>query len=67
MHNGGAFSRLELCLPLGPAPFPDLELFNPRNEVRAVMELSKLFAVFDVGDDEAVAVRSFATLQHTAS
>jgi anti-sigma B factor antagonist len=38
----------------------DLKLLNPSENVRAVMELSKLSTVFEVGEDEASAVKSFA-------
>ena len=38
----------------------DLKLLNPPDNVRAVMQLSKLLNVFDVGEDEASAVKSFA-------
>lgn len=38
----------------------DLKLLNPSDNVRAVMQLSKLFTVFEVGEDEASAVKSFA-------
>jgi hypothetical protein len=38
----------------------DLKLLNPPDDVRAVMELSKLLTVFDVGEDEASVVKSFA-------
>ena len=38
----------------------DLKLLNPSDSVRAVMELSKLLTVFEVGEDEASAVKSFA-------
>jgi anti-sigma B factor antagonist len=38
----------------------DLKLLNPSDNVRAVMQLSKLFTLFEVGEDEASAVKSFA-------
>ena len=38
----------------------DLKLLNPPDDVPAVMELSKLLTVFEVGEDEASAVKSFA-------
>jgi len=38
----------------------DLKLLNPPDNIRAVMQLSKLLTVFDVGEDEASAVKSFA-------
>lgn len=37
----------------------ELKLLNPTKKVRAVMQLGKLLAVFDVKEDEAAAVRSF--------
>jgi anti-anti-sigma regulatory factor len=43
----------------------DLKLLNPRDKVRAVMELSKLFGIFDVKEDETAAVKSFGALHQT--
>ena len=37
----------------------ELKLLNPRKKVRTVMQLGKMLTVFDVREDEAVAVRSF--------
>ena len=36
-----------------------MKLLNPPEDVQAVMQITKLLRVFDVRDDEAVAVRSF--------
>jgi anti-sigma B factor antagonist len=37
----------------------ELKLVNPTEKVRAVMQFSKLFTVFDVREDETAAVKSF--------
>jgi len=37
----------------------ELKLLNPTEEVRAVMQLTKLLTIFDIRDDEATAVQSF--------
>jgi anti-sigma B factor antagonist len=37
----------------------ELKLFNLTNKVQGVMQVTKLYTVFDVLDDEAKAVRSF--------
>ncbi len=37
----------------------ELKLLNPTKRVVAVMQLGKMLTVFDVREDEAVAVRSF--------
>jgi anti-sigma B factor antagonist len=37
----------------------DMKLLNPTKRVWAVMQLFKLHTVFEVGEDEAAAIRSF--------
>ena len=37
----------------------ELKLLNPRKHVQDVFQLTKLYTVFDIRDDEAAAVRSF--------
>ena len=38
----------------------ELKLFNPTKNVQDVMQKTKLYAVLDIKDDEAAALRSFA-------
>ena len=38
----------------------ELKLLNLTNKVHDVMQITKLYTVFDIMDDEAVAVKSFA-------
>jgi anti-sigma B factor antagonist len=38
----------------------DLKLLNLTNKVHDVLQITKLYTVFDIMDDEAVAVKSFA-------
>jgi anti-sigma B factor antagonist len=37
----------------------ELKLLNLTNKVEGVMQLTKLFTIFDVMDDESVAIKSF--------
>jgi anti-sigma B factor antagonist len=37
----------------------ELKLLNLTNKVRDLMQITKLYTVFDIMDDEAVAVKSF--------
>ena len=37
----------------------ELKLLNPRKHVQDLFQLTKLYTVFDIRDDEAAAVRSF--------
>jgi anti-sigma B factor antagonist len=38
----------------------ELKLLNLTNKVRDLMQITRLYTVFDIMDDEAVAVKSFA-------
>jgi anti-sigma B factor antagonist len=38
----------------------ELKLFHLNNKVHDVLQITKLYTVFDIGDDEAAAVKSFA-------
>jgi anti-sigma B factor antagonist len=38
----------------------ELKLLNPTNKVQNVLQITRLYTVFDIVDDEAVAVKSFA-------
>jgi anti-sigma B factor antagonist len=38
----------------------DLKLLHLNNKVHDILQITKLYTVFDVGDDEAAAVKSFA-------
>jgi anti-sigma B factor antagonist len=37
----------------------ELKLLNPRKHIQDVLELTKLYTVFDIRNDEAAALRSF--------
>ena len=54
-----SFSRLERTFTT--RNLRDLRFTLSVPPIRAVMELSKLFTVFEVGEDEASAVKSFAS------
>ena len=38
----------------------ELKLFHLNNKIHDVLQITKLYTVFDIGDDEAAAVKSFA-------
>ena len=38
----------------------ELKLFHLNNKVHDILQITKLYTVFDIGDDEAAAVKSFA-------
>src|SRR5215471_9684215 len=38
----------------------ELKLFHLNNRVHDILQITKLYTVFDIGDDEAAAVKSFA-------
>jgi anti-sigma B factor antagonist len=38
----------------------ELKLLNLTNKVQDLMQITRLYTVFDIMDDEAVAVKSFA-------
>jgi anti-sigma B factor antagonist len=38
----------------------ELKLFNLNNKVHDVLQITKLYTVFDISNDEATAVKSFS-------
>src|SRR5436309_12527297 len=44
----------------------ELKLLNLTKRVQDVMQITRLYTVFDIMDDEAAAVRSFRSEEHTS-
>ncbi|HWR15462.1 MAG TPA: STAS domain-containing protein [Terriglobales bacterium] len=42
----------------------ELKLLNLTSKVRTLLEITRLYAIFDIGDDEAAAIHSFSSGEH---